>query len=66
MYEYKVFKWRVDLNSGEDLENVLNEHARSGWKISNIITTSSISGSATFSSSNGNEATIILEKNIKL
>lgn len=62
MYEYKVFKWRFDLNSAEELENELNEHAKNGWKISNIISNLKGSGNLMFSSIDGNEATIILER----
>lgn len=63
MYQYKVFKWRFDLSSAEELENTLNEHAKEGWRISNIITNVKGSGGALFASVDGNEATIILEKN---
>ncbi len=38
MYEYKVFKWRFDVSSAEELESELNKHAKEGWKISNIVT----------------------------
>jgi hypothetical protein len=63
MYQYKVFKWRFDLSSAEELENTLNEHAKEGWRISNIITNVKGSGGVLFASVDGNEATIILEKN---
>ena len=38
MHEYKVFKWRFDLSIAEELEEKLNEHAKEGWKIFDIIT----------------------------
>lgn len=62
MYEYKVFKWRFDLSSAEELENNLNEYAKEGWRIFNIIPNVKGSGGVLFASVDGNEATIILEK----
>lgn len=64
MFEYKVFKWRFDLNSTKDLEITLNDHAKEGWKISSIIPNVKGSGGVLFASIDGNEATIILEKNL--
>lgn len=63
MYKYKVFKWRFDLSSAEELENTLNDYAKEGWRVFNIITNLKGSGGAIFSAVDGNEATIILEKN---
>ena len=62
MYEYKVFKWRFDLSSADELEETLNEYAKEGWRIFNIIPNIKGSGGALFASVDGNEATIILEK----
>lgn len=62
MYEYKVFKWRFDLSSTDELEETLNEYAKEGWRIFNIIPNVKGSGGALFASVDGNEATIILEK----
>ncbi|MDU1411986.1 MAG: DUF4177 domain-containing protein [Clostridium sp.] len=64
MYEYKVFKWRFDLSSAEELEKTLNDYGKEGWKILNIIQNVKGSGGALFASIDGNEATIILEKSI--
>lgn len=36
MVRYKVFSWRIDLNTDEDLENELNKYAKDGWKICNL------------------------------
>lgn len=36
MHEYKVFKWRFDLSSAEQLEDELNKYAKDGWRIFNI------------------------------
>ncbi|NBI08301.1 DUF4177 domain-containing protein [Senegalia massiliensis] len=63
MYEYKVFKWNLStLTLTEELEDILNDYGKEGWRISNII--SNIKGSANvlFSSVDGNQATIILER----
>lgn len=62
MYEYKVFKWRFDLSSAEELEIALNDFAKEGWRISQIITNVKGSGGVLFATVDGNEATIILEK----
>ncbi len=62
MYQYKVLKWRFDLNSAEDLEKTLNDFANEGWRVFNIITNVKGSGSLLFASVDGNESTIILEK----
>lgn len=62
MYEYKVFKWRFDLSSADELEQTLNEYAKEGWRIFNIIPNVKGSGGVLFASVDGNEATIILEK----
>ncbi|NEU05307.1 DUF4177 domain-containing protein [Clostridium senegalense] len=62
MYEYKVFKWRFDLNSAEDLEKTLNDYGKKGWKVFNIISNIKGNGGVLFASVDGNEATIILEK----
>jgi len=64
MYEYKVFKWRFDLNSAEELEIALNDNAKEGWRISKIIPNVKGSGGVLFASVDGNEATIILEKSL--
>lgn len=60
MVEYKVFSWRIDLNTDEELENELNKYAKDGWKICNI--SNSSGGGSLFSSSDGNRLTFILEK----
>jgi len=62
MCEYKVFKWRFDLSSAEELEKTLNDYAKEGWRIFNIIPNVKGSGGVLFASVDGNEATIILEK----
>ena len=64
MYEYKVFKWRFDLSSAEELEVTLNDYAKEGWKISKIVPNVKGSGGVLFASVDGNEATIILEKSL--
>ncbi len=64
MHKYKVFTWRFDLNSSEELEDTLNDYAKEGWRICNIISNVKGSGGAIFSSTDGNEATFILENNI--
>lgn len=65
MYEYKVFKWRFDLNDAEELEKTLNEYGKEGWRIFNIITNVKGSGGVLYSSVDGSSATIILEKDCK-
>lgn len=62
MYEYKVFKWKFDLSSAEDLESELNVHGKQGWKVINIISNMSGSVSAFGGSVDQNTATFILEK----
>jgi len=64
MYEYKVFKWRFDLNSAEELEITLNDHAKEGWRITTIVPNVKGSGGVLFASVDGNEATFILEKSL--
>lgn len=64
MYEYKVLKWRFDLSSAEELEITLNDFAKEGWRISQIITNVKGSGGVLFATVDGNEATIILEKSL--
>lgn len=59
MYEYKVFKWRFDLSTAEELEKELNEYASDGWRIFDIVT--NLKGSALLGSDQ-NEATVILER----
>jgi len=58
MYEYKVFRWRFDLNTPEELEITLNDYAKEGWRLPNV----KGSGGALFSSVDGNEATIVMER----
>ncbi|SKA77993.1 protein of unknown function [Caloramator quimbayensis] len=65
MYEYKVFRWRFDLNDAEELEKTLNEYGKEGWRIFNIITNVKGSGGILNSSIDGSAATIILEKDCK-
>lgn len=65
MYQYKVLKWRFDLNSAEDLEKTLNDFANEGWRVFNIITNVKGSGNFFYSSVDGNESTIILEKSME-
>ncbi|WP_346935521.1 DUF4177 domain-containing protein [Clostridium sp.] len=62
MYEYKVLKWRFDLNSAEDLEQELNGYASTGWRVFNIIPNLKGSGSFIYGVVNENEVTIILER----
>ena len=62
MHEYKVFKWRFDLSIAEELEEKLNEHAKEGWKIFDIITNLKGSASIFMGSVDENEATVILER----
>lgn len=62
MHEYKVFKWRFDLSSAEELEITLNGYARDGWKMFNIISNIKGSGGVLFATVDGNDATIILER----
>lgn len=60
MYEYKVL--RFDLAATEALEQTLNDNAKDGWKVFEIITNIKGNGSLFFASVDGNEATIILER----
>ncbi len=62
MCKYKVFKWRFDLSSADELEKTLNDYVKEGWRIFNIITNIKGSGGVLFASVDGNESTIILEK----
>lgn len=63
MYEYKVFKWNLStLTLTEELEDILNDYGKEGWRISNIISNIKGSGNVLFSSVDGNQATIILER----
>ncbi|EQB89791.1 DUF1365 family protein [Clostridium punense] len=62
MYEYKVFRWRFDLNTPEELEVTLNDYAKEGWRLFNIMPNVKGSGGAIFASVDGNEATIVMEK----
>ncbi|WP_291571989.1 DUF4177 domain-containing protein [Clostridium sp. UBA4548] len=62
MYEYKVFRWRFDLNTPEELEITLNDYAKEGWRLFNIMPNVKGSGGALFSSVDGNEATIVMER----
>lgn len=62
MYEYKVFRWRFDLNTPEELEVTLNDYAKEGWRLFNIMSNVKGSGGALFASVDGNEATIVMEK----
>lgn len=62
MYEYKVFRWRFDLNTPEELEVTLNDYAKEGWRLFNIMPNVKGSGGALFSSVDGNEATIVMER----
>lgn len=64
MYEYKVFKWRFDVNSAEELEIELNAHAKEGWRLSKIVPNVKGSGGIVYVSVDGNEATIILERSL--
>ena len=63
MYEYKVFKWRFDLSTADELEETLNEHAKEGWRVLNIIPHMKGSSLALFGNVDADDATIILEKN---
>lgn len=37
MKEYKVINWKMGLSkNNERLEDTLNEHAKSGWKVKHI------------------------------
>lgn len=63
MYEYKVFKCNLgNLTLTEELEDTLNDYAKKGWRISNIISNIKGNGNLLFSSVDGNQATIILER----
>lgn len=62
MYEYKVFRWRFDLNTPEELEVALNDYAKEGWRLFNIMSNVKGSGGALFASVDGNEATIVMER----
>jgi hypothetical protein len=63
MYEYKVFKWNLStLTLTEELEDILNDYGKEGWRISNIISNIKGSGNVLFSSVDGNQETIILER----
>ncbi|MPN11280.1 hypothetical protein SDC9_158581 [bioreactor metagenome] len=62
MYEYKVFRWRFDLNTPEELEVTLNDYAKEGWRLFNIMSNVKGSGGALFASVDGNEATIVMER----
>lgn len=63
MYEYKVFKCNLGtLTLTEELEDILNDYGKEGWRISNIISNIKGSGNVLFSSVDGNQATIILER----
>lgn len=62
MYEYKVFRWRFDLNTPEELEVTLNDYAKEGWRLFNIMPNVKGSGGAIFASVDGNEATIVMER----
>ncbi|MBS4537003.1 DUF4177 domain-containing protein [Clostridium sp. D2Q-11] len=60
MYEYKVFKWNLStLTLTEELENILNDYGKEGWRIFDIKF-----GNRTvfFTNPNKNETTIILER----
>ena len=63
MHEYKVFKWRFDLSTADELEEILNEHAKEGWKVLNIIPHMKGSSLVLFGNVDADDATIILEKN---
>ncbi|WP_130807089.1 DUF4177 domain-containing protein [Senegalia massiliensis] len=63
MYEYKVFKCNLGtLTLTEELEDILNDYGKEGWRISNIISNIKGSGNVLFSSVDGNQVTIILER----
>lgn len=62
MYEYKVLRWRFDLNTPEELEVTLNDYAKEGWRLFNIMPNVKGSGGAIFASVDGNEATIVMER----
>lgn len=60
MYEYKVL--RFDLTGTTNLEQTLNDYAKEGWRILDIITNIKGNGTLFFSSIDGNDATIIMER----
>lgn len=60
MYEYKVL--RFDLKGTNNLEQTLNDYAKEGWRVLDIITNIKGNGTILFSYVDGNEATIIMER----